>query len=70
VRVSIARRGTSGNGGSGRDSFKGDTGCELDGDEGGLGSLLADACRSCNLELRLGLSKKGASCSFIEARSR
>ena len=53
--------------GSGRDSLKGDASCALGGDEGGLGSLLLDACISCNLELHLGLSKNCVGCLVKEA---
>ena len=36
----------------------------------GWGSLLAEATRSCNLELRLGFSRKGAGYPFKETTVR
>jgi hypothetical protein len=55
-------------GGSGRDSLSGDGGWGLPRDEGGVGWLLPEACIACNLELRLGFSKKGASCQIKKIR--
>jgi hypothetical protein len=66
----LSCKGMRDSGGSGRDNLSGDGGWGLPGDEGGVACLLPEACTTCNLELRLGFSKKGVDCQIKKIRER